>query len=405
MADPRPVDHDIALLTPELREIMEELKPGYFALTPDEREAFRATISVSEDIEIYATIMSKVFGATEKQAADVANGDFELSSENNNKLSYIAQLFQGIGDDHFSWSENLAEGETALSHVTLADYVDANHEYQNAILKEEAPDFEPTENDWTIYGEWARYLIDDEIRYGMLTDLTSFVLDAAQDAARELINTLLPSTYEEGAEHGQRYGDVSYIFDMHLNAQGREELHNTVSKFVHTWVHEQKPTLRAAISEAHAGTVWMIDETDWNKGDNADQEGQHIIFADKTAMQGVRIKHFVDDCTRQLGTFETVTDLIARTSEQMKNAMLDEYRRALAVVEKDAGILLKGIEDGSITTQSTAPVASKETTIRIADALVNGFVSVRRMARAMDTTIEDLDETFASYGLFYRTGI
>jgi hypothetical protein len=405
MADPRPVDHDIALLTPELREIMEELKPGYFALTPDEREAFRATVSTSNDIDIYDTISTKVLGITKQQIAAISSGDHEMSPEESEKLSYIVQLFQGIGDDHFSWNENMAPGETALSHVTLADYVAANHEFQNAMLKEEAPNFEPTENDWTIYGEWARYLIDGEIRYGMLTDLTSFVLDAAQDAAQELINDLIPSTFEEGPEHGQRYGDVSYIFDMHRNAEGREELHDTVSKFVHNWVHEQTPVLRAAISEAHAGTVWMIDETVWNKSDHADQMGQHCIFADETAMQGVRIKHFVDDCTRQLGKFETVTDLIARMSELMTNAIRGEYRRALAIVEKDAGILLKGIEDGTITTQSTAPVASKETTIRIADALVNGFVSVRRMAKAMDTTIEDLDETFASYGLFYRTGI
>ncbi len=66
--------------------------------------------------------------------------------------------------------------------------------------------------------------------------------------------------------------------------------------------------------------------------------------------------------------------------------------------------LLAGIEDGSIETQDHAPVASKDVALRIAEALFYGFISVRRMARALDTTIEDIDATFEAHGVAYRTG-
>jgi hypothetical protein len=69
-----------------------------------------------------------------------------------------------------------------------------------------------------------------------------------------------------------------------------------------------------------------------------------------------------------------------------------------------AGDLLEKIERKELDTHSTAPVANLAVSVQIAAALYEGWISTRRMARALGTTIEDLDATFELHALEFRTG-
>ena len=65
---------------------------------------------------------------------------------------------------------------------------------------------------------------------------------------------------------------------------------------------------------------------------------------------------------------------------------------------------LKQVESGQIETRKIAPVADLQVAEQIAHLLGAGLVSVLRMCKAIDTTIVDLDETFAAHGFAFRTG-
>ncbi len=65
---------------------------------------------------------------------------------------------------------------------------------------------------------------------------------------------------------------------------------------------------------------------------------------------------------------------------------------------------LDQVESGQIETHRKSPIADRHVAEQVANLLDAGLVSVRRMARAFDTTIEELDKTFVAHGIAFRTG-
>lgn len=70
----------------------------------------------------------------------------------------------------------------------------------------------------------------------------------------------------------------------------------------------------------------------------------------------------------------------------------------------DAASLLLEIE-GRRVVSDAVPLFGLDDARRIAEALSTGHISARRMARALDSSFEDMDATFAHHGLGYRIGL
>lgn len=70
----------------------------------------------------------------------------------------------------------------------------------------------------------------------------------------------------------------------------------------------------------------------------------------------------------------------------------------------DAAALLLEIEERQAK-PTAAPLVGLDDAKRVVQALSEGWISARRMARALDSTFEDMDATFAHHGLEYRIGL
>lgn len=70
----------------------------------------------------------------------------------------------------------------------------------------------------------------------------------------------------------------------------------------------------------------------------------------------------------------------------------------------DAAALLLEIEERQAK-PTAAPLVGLDDAKRIVQALSGGWISARRMARALDGSFEDMDATFAHHGLEYRIGL
>lgn len=70
----------------------------------------------------------------------------------------------------------------------------------------------------------------------------------------------------------------------------------------------------------------------------------------------------------------------------------------------DAASLLLEIE-GRRVVSDAVPLVGLDDARRIAEALSSGYISARRMARALDSSFEDMEASFAHHGLEYRIGL
>jgi hypothetical protein len=66
---------------------------------------------------------------------------------------------------------------------------------------------------------------------------------------------------------------------------------------------------------------------------------------------------------------------------------------------------LNDIEEGRIPVNAQCPVAERDVLAVAAIYLDEGWISARRMARAMDTDFETLNKSFSHYGIHYQIGL
>lgn len=316
---------DMRLLSPVVRQAIMRQAPDYFALSPADRELMRARWAVDGSQTIRHHILIHGLGKSEAEAEAIVDGDLDLSDQELLSYNTLIQQARGVGVDYFSWNEFLAEDETALTWETIADYDRASHEFREkcALDDDEAYVVKPYRG--RLHAEWARYLEDGEVRYGVLSTKAHFLTYELEDVASEMIEELVPSKYVPDKNHGRTDEAGMVEWNMKIDAGGYESLHSAMRKASTEIQSKHLKELQERFWADEKPAVWVINQLDLDE--TGDEEGRTIVFSGPKAMGMVRPRSFLADCAALAGNIDELRSQIDVEKEIFRKALQEEYDR------------------------------------------------------------------------------
>lgn len=322
-------NHDLAILSPEARQVLETHIPDYFLLAPETREERRATFSDKTLRGMRADLLAGALGKTPSEIAAIEDYELRLAPDELHRLNTLMQQLRGIGDDFFSWNECMGEGESALTFATIGAYDRNSHDTQQRLIREEDPGHAIAPYRGRLYGEWARYLEDGKLRYAILSDLAGFISGELESFEIDLLNELVPHDYVEGPEHGERTTH-GIRWDMQLDAKGDEAIYEALSDAARSYINERIDTLRNLAIQGGDTTVWLFQEEQWEKEVSPDADGTYFVFSSPKAMDAVRPRHLLADCAAHAGELKSLRNKVDAERSAFENMLRKQDRELRA---------------------------------------------------------------------------
>lgn len=317
---------DLAILAPEVRRVLKAHAPEYFDLDADARERRRAEFSNELLRDMRADLLADPMGKSPAEIEAIEDRDMSMAPDELLRINTLMQQIRGVGEDFFSWNEFLGEGETALSFTTIGDYDRNDHECQERFRVEEDDNYTPAPYMGSLYGGWARYLENGQLRYAILSDLGGFIGGELESFELDLLQELVPHRYVQGPEHGSTTEEGLIRWNMELDASGDEDIYKALGKAGREYIEERIGALRMQATKDEDSTVWHFPETDWEGGIDAD--GVYLVFASPRAMDAVRPRHLLADCAKHAGDLSTLREKVAAERAAFE-AMLRDLDRTL----------------------------------------------------------------------------
>lgn len=275
--------------TPALRRAVVALASDFFAWPLAERECFAAHLSCADRGKLDRVLLAELFGITAATDHEVEAAIDELDLEQCNVLNAALQPLFGIGDDGFSLTEHFAEGDSLLNYETVGDWDRADFDFQERARSEEDPEYAGRPYLGNLYGGWARLFVEDRFTYATLWMAAAHVHAQVESYAEGLIDRLIPHRYVPGSEHGKPVSG-GYQWDMRTDAAGREAALDELRRRWYAYLGERHDVLALSWDEQRPGAVYLVERS---------EDGEHtvdVIFTDRTSLQAVRFRSFLDDC-------------------------------------------------------------------------------------------------------------
>lgn len=266
-------------------------RPDFFALPEAEREHVAAHLSDSDRATLERVLLEELFGVTAATDDEVAAAIDALAPDQCNVINATVLPLFGIGKDSFVLNEHFAEGESLLDYETVADWDRAEFDFQERARKEDDPEYAVRAYLGYLYGGWARLFVDDRFTYGILSMAAAHVHAQVDSHTDGVIGTLIPHRYTAGSEHGKRVSG-GYQWDMRLDADGREAFFDELHRRAYVYLGERYEALARSWDEERPGAIYLTERS---------EDGEHsldVVFSDRTALQAVRFRSFLDDCRR-----------------------------------------------------------------------------------------------------------
>ena len=303
-----------------LRRAIIRVKPEYFSWPLDAQEHYRVSIPDEDDFRIRRAVLQGLFGSRvkTKQMMRAALDAFTEAQY----LLYNSTLLplMGIGADHFFLNEGFAAGTSLLDFETLYDYDLADYQFQEKARAEDFPDYiggKPYRG--SLYYTWARLEIDGAFHYASLSMAAGYLFSLIEETGRETIDALIPHTYVKGKHHGKREGKGT-IYDQRVDAGGMEPQLEELQDRFYRYTTERYEALLDDFDARASRRVYQCPKN-WGNDPHMD-----FIFTDKTALQHVRFRHFMDDCRAIAGDGRALEPLIEQERQAVVHSLEEAYQ-------------------------------------------------------------------------------
>lgn len=322
-----------------LRRALMRVKPEYFAWPVADQERYRVGMPEQDAFRIEQAVVRSLFALQVKTPAQLhaALDTFTLAQYllfNRTRLP-----LQGIGEDYFFLNECLRD-KNLLDFATLYDYDADDHSYQERVHQNEDSTHTIKPYQGNLFHRWARLLIDGAFYYATLSSAASHLYSRIDEAGYDIMKKLIPHTYVDGKDRGKREGK-GIRWDKRIAAGGMEaQLEELRDRFWH-YLSARYDVLLQEFDAAAAGQVYFRDES------QPDDPQMHIIFSDQTALQAVRLRHFVRDCRAIMGDPQELEAwaereclAVRRFLEQAYQDILQHFDPKVAKLRKKRKIIL-----------------------------------------------------------------
>lgn len=302
-----------------LRHAITQVKPAYFSWPIEEQEKYRVALPPDEWFRIQQIVLRALF-QTEVTTEDELDATKRSLNDAQHALRNGTLLpLYGVGDDFFWLDENLGD-RTLLDFATLYDYDIWDHRFQEETRKDESPEYVPQMYRGSLYLACARLLIEGRFNYAMLSMAAGYLRSQIEEAGYQQMQKLIPHHHVDGERHGRRT-KTGTIWDQRIDAGGMEGQLQELRSHFWSYLDARYAELRQEFDSSAATAVWMIDRS------TPEENRVHFVFSDKTALQHVRLRHFVHDCRSRHLDVAMLEDATERERFEAERFLSDSYAK------------------------------------------------------------------------------
>jgi hypothetical protein len=303
-----------------LRRAIIRVWPDYYYSWPEARqERHRLQRSREDDFRIRQAVVQSLFGLDVRSEEELSTLLDSFNDAQYLLLNSTMLPLQGIGADSFFLNESLPDDKTLLDFETLGDYARDDHRFQQQARRQEDPGYVVRPYRGDLHHCWARLDVDGAFHYADLRTQAGYLVDALEELGSDRIPTLIPHGYVDGPNHGKREGK-GFIYDKRIDARGLEGQLDELQHRYYAYVTKRHDDLLELFDKSARKCVYVQDRS------HPDDPHMEFVFSDKTALDAVRVRHFISDCRLLAGNN---CELEARLDHERRAALdfLEESHR------------------------------------------------------------------------------
>jgi len=302
-----------------LRTAVMQVKPEYFSWPIEEQERYRVAAQPDEWFRVQQIVLRTLFQIEVATRDEIDNALRGFNDAQRALLSGTLLPLRGIGEDFFLLNESLGD-KTLLDFTTLYDYDVWEHCFQEDAREKESPGYVPQPHRGSLYLSWARLFIDGRFYYATLSMAAGYLRSATEEAGYQQMEKLIPHRYVDGERHGKRTMSGS-IWDQRVDAGGIEgQLKELRSQFWR-YLDDRYEKLQQEFDSSASAAVWILDRS------TTEENHVHFVFSDKTALQQVKLRHFLHDCRSLQKCEEVLKDAVEAECTAVARFIYDSHAR------------------------------------------------------------------------------
>lgn len=303
---------------PILRRALMRLKPDYFSCTAEAQEHYRVTMPENDTFHIQRVVLQGLFGMTLDTEAQLEAALAQFIDAQYLRYNATMLPIQGIGEDYFFLNESFGD-KTMLDFPTLYDYDYDDHCFQEQALQEEDASHTAKPYRGNLSGRWARLSVDGVFFYATLSSAAGYIFDEIHDAGGDIIQELIPHEYVKGKYHGQEEsGGIRW--DMRADAGGLETQLDELRRGYWKFLAKRQDALLDDFDVAAQERVYFLDKS------QGSEPQIDIVFTDKTALQAIRLRHFLQDCRKMGGNSQYLEARIKQERHECRGFLEKAYQ-------------------------------------------------------------------------------
>ncbi len=300
------------------KQAIEQVQPGYFEWTADQKETYGWKISNEDYFQIKQYLLECLFGIVVKNNEGLDDATRELSPDEWRQLNEIMLPLVGIGDDCLFLNELLRK--PLQSYPTLHDYAYENHQFQEKANRSDDPEYSPQPYLGMLWHAWARLKVNKEFSYATLCTSAEYITEALQESCQKQLSSMIPSSYVEGPRHMQKTDDGHFVWDMVLEADGREGQLDWLRTEVFFHLRDLQITLGEEFNRQASCETYILDATSFDG-----ETRKEFVFSDIEALKVVSFSHFVDSCTAIKANAQRLLSRLEAEKQAMDVFLQDKY--------------------------------------------------------------------------------
>lgn len=312
--------------SPELRRAVMVARPEFFAWATEVQLRYRVKLP-DDDREAIIAALLREHGQRRPAALAKLESHGRVPLALQNRINEWLQPLKGIGEDAFALNEHFVDNSSLLDFETLLDYDRDDHAFQQDAKLRDFEGYQHEPYTGSLYGSWARVLVDGQLCYLTLTMASGQLLDAMEEAASAEIEARIPHHFMPGPEDGKRDARGSIRWDKRVQAGGQEALLDELQHRVWAEQSRRRSGLARLFCEQGEGVCYMDDQP--GKYEDPNERNLQVVFSDPDALAAVRFTSFLRDCRRIERPLVELRALEVREAERMRDFVASQHDELL----------------------------------------------------------------------------
>ena len=292
-------------LGPALTKVMSQVAPGWASWASADREAYAADISDEDAVRIDCGLLAEMFEIEVGTRQEVDAILEEMGGAQADAFERERIPVFGVGADAFCFTEHLAGPSDAIQFDTLGDF-----ERDSRALVSEA--MGGLNAFFMRSGDPVMHLEGDRLVRARVWSAAAFLADRVEDRLDDLVAVLVPHEFTKV----RRVATCRWVpaLNQWLDAHGREHVLDLIGARKDEFVRALGDECDRYF-EYKPPCVYMEDG----------HGGRAVVFSNVAAMDRVRIRNFVADCSAIRAPFSSLTKAVTNAGVVAEQGMRQAY--------------------------------------------------------------------------------